>query len=256
MTTTANFTQRLLQDAGVVPGMRVLDIGCGGGDVSLLVAELTGDSGTVLGIDADQHAITAARARTELHRRSNVSFIHGELSERIPLLGEFDAVVGRRILMYLPDPTEVIRRIAQAVRPGGVFAFQESDSTLVPGRTVSMQLHDRVVDWIWRTVECEGADIHMGFHLPQVMQDAGLIVDHVRAEPIIQGRGTHHPLHLVIRAMLPRMIKHGVASEAEIDMETLERRLVAERPAGAVYVSDMAFGVWGHKPEGGVHANC
>ena len=241
------FTKQLLQDAGIVPGMRVLDIGCGSGDVTFLVSDLTRDSGTVVGIDADQRAIVAAEALAESRHCSNVSFVQGDLSELIPEIGEFDAVVGRRILMYLPDPTEVIRRIAQAVRPGGVFVFQESDSTLVPGRTVSMPLHDRVVGWIWKTVECEGADIQMGFHLPGVMQNAGLVVDHIRAEPIIQGQGTHYPLHLVIQAMLPRITQRGVASEAEIDIETLERRLAAERTAGAVYVSDMAFGVWGHK---------
>lgn len=250
MTHIASFTKRLLQDAGIVPGMRVLDIGCGSGDVTFLVAELTRDSGTVIGIDANQAAIAAAQGQAETHPGSNVSFIQGDLSELIPQLGEFDAVVGRRILMYLPDPTEVIRRLSQAVRPGGLFVFQESDSTLVPGRTVSMPLHDRVVEWMWRTVECEGADIHMGFHLPEVMQKAGVVVDQIRAEPVIQGQGTHHPLHFVIRAMLSRILARGVASEAEIDIETLERRLAAERPAGAVYVSDMAFGVWGHKSAG------
>jgi len=248
MTKTIGFTQQLLQDAGIVPGMKVLDLGCGSGDVTFIVSELTGSSGAVVGIDADQHAIAAAQAQAKSRQCSNVSFIQGNIAELTAQPCEFDAVVGRRVLMYLPGPAEAIRRISQAVRPGGVFVFQESDSTLVPGRTLAMPLHDRVVGWIWTTVAREGADTHMGFHLPQAMTDAGVVVDHIRAEPIIQGQGTHHPLHRIVRAMLPRITKHGVASEAEIDIETLEQRLAAERPVGAVYVSDMAFGAWGHKP--------
>lgn len=245
------FTQRLLQDAGIASGMRVLDIGCGSGEVTFLVAELVGNAGQVVGIDMDAQAIAAAQTRASEQRRSNVRFVQGELSELLPQLGTFDAVVGRRILMYLPDPADVMRRLSHVVRPGGLFVFQESDSTMVPGRTGSMPLHDRAVGWIWKTVEREGADIHMGFHLPAKMRSAGIDVEHIRAEPIIQGQGTHYPLHFVIRAMLPRIVKQGVASEAEIGIETLEKRLAAERTADAVYVSDMAFGIWGRKPANG-----
>lgn len=73
-------------------------------------------------------------------------------------------------------------------------------------------------------------------------------LEHLRAEAIIQGQNTHHPLAYVIRAMLPRITKYGVASEGEIDIETLEQRLSAERTAAnSVYVSDMAFGAWVRK---------
>ena len=119
---------------------------------------------------------------------------------------------------------------------------------MVPGRLAPMPLHEQVSSWIWQTVEREGADIHMGFNLPSILENAGLVVEDVRAEAIIQGQNTHHPLPSIVRAMLPRIIQHGVVSEAEIDIETLERRLAAERPANSIYVSDMAFGVLARKP--------
>jgi len=50
-------TQRLLHHAGIVPGMRVLDVGSGAGDVALLAAELVGPSGSVIGIDRDARSV-------------------------------------------------------------------------------------------------------------------------------------------------------------------------------------------------------
>ena len=240
------FTERLLRDAGIVSGMKVIDAGCGNGEVTFLVAKLVGPEGLVLGIDQDEQSVAAGKEGAAAFGYSNVRFMHADLSGALPDLARFDAAVGRRVLMYLPDPATAIRRLARALRPGGLLVFQESDSTMVPSRLNPLPLHDQVVGWIWKTVEREGANIHMGFNLPSVFQDAGVVAEHIRAESVIQGQGMHHPLAFIIRAMLPRITNHGVASESEIEIETLEQRLAAERPADVVYVSDTAFGGWGH----------
>lgn len=244
-----SITERLLKDAGIVAGMRVIDVGCGAGEVSLLVARMVGEGGQVVGLDVDERALATAQQRTREQGVQNVSFLQSDLSEPMPDLASFDAVVGRRVLMYVPNPAAALRHLAASLKPGGVAVFQESDSTMVPARNAPLPLHDQVIGWMWKTVEREGANIHMGFDLPFVLEQAGLVVEHVRAEAIIQGQDTHYPLAHIIRAMLPRITKHGVASEGEIDVETLERRLSAERSAArSVYVSDMAFGAWARKP--------
>lgn len=53
---------------------------------------------------------------------------------------------------------------------------------MVPGRLTSLPLHERVHGGIWQTVAREGANIHMGFDLPVVLEQAELTVEHVRAE--------------------------------------------------------------------------
>jgi ubiquinone/menaquinone biosynthesis C-methylase UbiE len=68
------FTRRMLQDAGLQAGMRVLDIGTGAGDVALVAAELVGPSGRVVGVDANPQILTTAAARAQaagLNCRSN-----------------------------------------------------------------------------------------------------------------------------------------------------------------------------------------
>jgi ubiquinone/menaquinone biosynthesis C-methylase UbiE len=154
-------TRRLMVDAGIREGMRVLDIGCGRGDVTLLAAGLVGASGWVLGIDRDSVAIEAAAAGVREMGLPNVGFAQADLGSLTSALGRFDAVVGRRVLMYQPDPVACLARLADFLEPGGLIVLQEHDSTAMPVCRPAMPLHERVSKWIWETVAREGADVHM-----------------------------------------------------------------------------------------------
>ena len=243
-----NFTERLLRDAGIVPGMNVLDIGCGSGEVSFIVSRLVGNSGQVVGVDTNERAIAMAQSRALKQNCANVSFIQTNLTEISTELGSFDAVVGRRILMYLKNPVAVMNNILEAVKPNGLLIFQESDLTIGTQSSVPMPLHDKVFNWIAKAVASEGADINFGLKLGAKMQEAGILVKHIRAEPNIQGQGDHNSLYFTMRNILPRITSKGIASQQEIEIETLERRLLEERVNNHIYIGDVAFGAWGHKP--------
>lgn len=244
-----DFTRRLLVDAGIGAGMRVLDIGCGTGEVALLAADLVGGRGDVVGVDRDEGPLAAARDRARERRSTNVRFARGDF-DALPLgPGAFDAAVGRRVLMYQPDAVRAVQRLALNVRPGGLIVFQEHDSTMVPASLVPMPLHRRAQEWIWRTVEREGADVHMGFGLHAALARAGLSVEHVRAEAVVQTPEEPYGVGAIVRALLPRIVRQGVATEAEIDADTLDRRLDEERVGtNATYVGDVMFGAWARKP--------
>jgi ubiquinone/menaquinone biosynthesis C-methylase UbiE len=117
-------TRRLLTEAGLRPGMRVLDIGCGTGDVSLLAAELAGPAGAVVGIDRSGEAVAAARARAAALGRRRITF-HECAVEDFDDPDPFDLAVGRYVLIHQADPAALIRAAAACVRPGGVVAFHE-----------------------------------------------------------------------------------------------------------------------------------
>ena len=73
----------------------------------------------------------------------------------------------------------------------------------------------------------------------------------VRAEAIVQTPDRPYPAGAIIRAIQHRIVSLGVASAAEIDIETLDERLAAERMrTNATYVPDMMFGAWARKPPG------
>ena len=119
-------TTRFFREAGVAEGMRVLDVGSGAGDVAFLVADLVGERGTVVGVDRAPAAIDVARRRAATRSRQDVIFHVGDPAE-LPFDRLFDAVVGRYVLQFQPDPAAMLRKLATRVRPGGVIVFHEID---------------------------------------------------------------------------------------------------------------------------------
>jgi ubiquinone/menaquinone biosynthesis C-methylase UbiE len=96
-------TRQFFREAGLVTGMRVLDIGSGAGHVAVLAAELVGDAGEVVGTDTAPLAIARARARAKALSLNNVSFREVDPAE-MDFDGPFDAVIGRYVLMFQADP--------------------------------------------------------------------------------------------------------------------------------------------------------
>jgi 2-polyprenyl-3-methyl-5-hydroxy-6-metoxy-1,4-benzoquinol methylase len=95
----APYTARFLEDAGISPGMKVLDVGTGAGDVALLAAGLVGQQGTVVGIDFNAELIETARARAAAAGCEHVSFVVRDAAS-VELDRGFDAVVGRCVLFF------------------------------------------------------------------------------------------------------------------------------------------------------------
>lgn len=240
------FTRRLLQDAGIVAGMRVLDVGCGGGDVTFLAADLVGPGGTVLGIDRNGRMIEATSDRALAAGVANVTFETRDIDA--PPSGPFDAIVGRRVLMYHRDPVRAVRELTVSLRPGGIVAFHEH-AAIGSVASRDLPLHRTVQAWLGETVRREGGNPLMGLDLHRVLTQAGLLVDEVRAEAIVQTPTQPYPLAAIVRAVLDRVVEQEVATADEVDIESLERRLDHERVASRVtYVGDTMFGAWARKP--------
>ena len=75
-------TRRFLVSAGIIPGMRVLDVGSGAGDVALLLADMVGPNGTVIGSDPSLVAVRTSTARVADAGYTNVEIKHGDPAPR------------------------------------------------------------------------------------------------------------------------------------------------------------------------------
>jgi SAM-dependent methyltransferase len=233
---------RFFSGIGIAPGARVLDVGCGNGDLSRLVAGIAGPDGEVIGIDRSEQALAAARAVEASPGTAPIHYHAVDLSGDLPDLGLFDAIVGRRVLMYLPDAAETLLRLAKLAKPRAIVAFQEHGRAGLPAGNGGLELHRQLYDWNWSTVAAEGGDVGLALDLPNIMRRVGLSVDEARCEAILLDPERPSFLPTLTLAMLPRMVEQGVATAEQVDIATLPERIGDEqRAAEGLIVWDLAF---------------
>jgi SAM-dependent methyltransferase len=224
------FTRQLLSAAGITAGMKVLDLGSGAGDVALLLADLVGPEGRIVGIDTNADVLDTARTRVQAAGWQNLEFRHGDI-QNLDVGDDFDAVVGRWVLMYVPDPVELLRKLPAHLRPGGIIAFQESDLSTPPRTYPVMPLHDAVRRWTTPPPGVPGPELEMGPKLYATFLKAGLPAPHLRHDAPIGG-GWSWPGYAyvanTVRSLLPFMTQVGAARPDEVDIDTLEDRLRSE----------------------------
>jgi SAM-dependent methyltransferase len=243
-------TERLFAAAGIAQGMRVLDLGSGAGNVALLAARAVGPTGSVVGVERDPEAVVRIRRRLVEAGVEHVSVLEGDVQALDGVEGPFDAVVGRLILMYLPDPATALRRAAALLRPGGLVCMQEADLAYV-WCAPATPLWSQVRSWFVETLERAGVEARMGLRLREAFLGAGLPAPQMMMEAFVEG-GEDAPSWgwaNVVKGIAPLMERLGVASAAELRPETLAERLHGERGAvDAVVVGPPMMGAWAAVP--------
>ena len=220
-------THRLLTSAGLGKGMRVLDIGCGPGDVTILAAELVGPTGRVVGIDSNREIIRTARQRRSELAFSNVEFIHTD-AETFDRYVDFDAVVCRYVLIHQTDPARFLRAMTQLVRPGGVVAVHEMDASRGLHSNPPIPLLHRMAELAQQAFQQMGTATDAGGRLVQLFCDAGLPVPTLFAETVVESSRDSLILPWItdtLRQLLPRLVATGRVTKEEADIDTLTERL-------------------------------
>jgi ubiquinone/menaquinone biosynthesis C-methylase UbiE len=222
-------TQQLFGRAGISPGMNVLDIGCGVGDVSLIAARLVGRSGSVTSVDIDPAALVTLEARASMEGLKTIECAQGDIHQWKPRR-KFDAVVGRHILIHSKDPLAVLRECATLLHPRGLAVFHEYDFSVVQRGWPATPLRDRVMvvfDRFFAQVTCS----NMGSRLFTLLSKAGFEPPECRTEyPISGGSDSVYYEWFTesLRSIQPRAIAMGIVAEGEFDLDTLEQRMREE----------------------------
>ncbi|HVX21815.1 MAG TPA: methyltransferase domain-containing protein [Acidimicrobiales bacterium] len=126
-----------LDRLGIGPGWRCVDVGAGGGDVSVALAEVVGHTGRVYAVDSDPLARDEAAKAAAAY--SQVLAITQD-AEDLTLPEPVDLAFCRFLLLHVLDPAPVLARMAACVRPGGWVVVQEpiTSAGRVDGMPLSM----------------------------------------------------------------------------------------------------------------------
>jgi ubiquinone/menaquinone biosynthesis C-methylase UbiE len=243
------FTERFFRDAGIGPGQRVLDIGSGLGDVTILAARLVGPSGTVIGVDRDAGIIVRAKTRIAEAGLRNVTFVQSDLGE-IKSSEPFDAIVGRFILEFVPDPQAVVCSLCELLRPGSLLAVQDACWGPFLQLTAHLPLRSKCASLIYRAFERSGANMNMELTLYRTFQEAGLPPPHMRVEvPIGHDQDFARWIYDILCSVRPQMQQQGLSCDAVGDFETLLQRLQAEAAAAKTFgACSCLVGAWSRRP--------
>jgi SAM-dependent methyltransferase len=242
----APITRHWLEAIGLCPGMRILDVGSGIGDMALLLASVGGPSVEIVGIDLDNSALDVARRRAAERGFHQIKF-HVSNFRLYEPDRPFDAVIGRCILVHQPDPVAALRSLTKHLRPAGIIAFQEpwfSQTLCHP----SIPLLDDVMGWIAATFEAAGLDPDLGGRLPSIFAAAGLPGPQLCFENRLDCRADLDICELgadTVRSLLPTMERLGVVSREAVQLDSLAERLRAQALAMGSLLGVMPMvGAW------------
>jgi 2-polyprenyl-3-methyl-5-hydroxy-6-metoxy-1,4-benzoquinol methylase len=243
-------TEQLFRRAGIGPGTRVLDVGCGVGDVALISARLGAD---VTGVDIDESALGMAGERAQAEGLANVRFLASDV-HTLDLPHTFDAITGRHILIHVPDPLGFLQVARRFLKPGAMAVFQEYDFSVIHPAYPEAPVREsvfRIFDAFFRRFDRHS----VGTRLYRILTDAGFTQIDCRAEYPLSGdpdSGYHELCVESLRSVLPRLEALDIVKASELDIDTLEERMLAEsRANGSVWPLPAmvgAFGFW--RPSG------
>ena len=200
---------------GIGPGLRVLDVGCGGGDVTREIARRIGAGGHVTGIDMDEVEIGLAREEATALRLVNVDYRVGNLLT--DTIGErFDAIYARFLLSHLSNPELGLARMVACLKPGGLIVLEDVDFSgcfCHPPRAAFADY----VRWYEESARRRGADSHLGVRLPSLLAEAGIQVDGARAVIPAAIEGPIKEIAVsTLSAIADAVIEEGLASRAAV----------------------------------------
>jgi SAM-dependent methyltransferase len=242
-------TERILDRVGLAPGARCLDAGCGPGETMRLMAQRVGPRGRVLGIDLNEPL--GAQAIEMLHGAGHrqCEFAPIDLRAGDPLPAQYDLVYTRLLLFHLPDRVAVLRRLWEAVAPGGHLVVQDYDVGPA-GPVPALDGYDELMRTIRGAFAAAGADVRVGARLEELFAQAGAGVPDGTD---VAGRvdtlgGSRWFLPEVYRALLPVALAHRLTDEAEAAALLARVARETERYPSRPMLFPLMIGAWKRKP--------
>ena len=235
-------TYALLQSAGIRPGMRCLDLGCGGGDVTVELACIVGAGGEVVGIDMDEVNLELARATARNRDLANIEF----RAQDVRAWSEpdsYDLVYSRFLLEHLSRPIDVLRTMWAAVKSGGALVVEDTDfgGLFCEPPNAAYEFQSRMYPL---TIARFGGDSSLGRKLYRLFLEAQIPGPQVKLVQWAETSGEAKRIALLtLEATADSIVEGGFATMAEVESAITDLRTFTY-DSTTIVGSPRVFQVW------------
>ncbi len=238
-------TNSLLDRIQIPTGGTCLDLGCGGGDVTLELARRVGQQGHAYGFDIDDSVLDIARQEAAEQNADNVTFAQQDVSTSL-IAEQCDVVHARFLLSHVMHRAEFVSRAFDALKPGGWIAIMDTEFRSHFSIPDSPAVH-RYVQLYTDTVAAKGGEANIGPQLVGLLDQAGFVDI---------GFGVDHPTSsqtevklmnpVTLERIAPAVLAAGLASEDELK-ETVDVLYQQARDPAYIQAIPRVHMVWGRK---------
>lgn len=240
-------TASLFEQLGVGKGMHCLDIGCGGGDVTVELARRVGPSGSVVGVDMDEAKLMLARQEVAAMGINTVTFQTLDIcTQELPV--NVDLVYMRFLLTHLADPAHALAASYHSLRPGGLLIVEDIDAggAFTWPECAAFLRYRALYDAV---VLKRGGDPIIGQRLPVLLTDSGFAQVGMHVVQPIGVAGDAKLINPITMEMIgDAVLRDGLASREEIDGLVKELYAFAANPRTVAGVARVVQ-VWGRRPD-------
>lgn len=231
-----SLTRQTLSKAGISAGMRCLDVGCGAGSVTRILAEKVGKRGHVVGTDIDEKYLKYCR---DNNGSRNVDFMRDNILDSTLEKESFDAVYSRFMFVHLKDVRKAVRLMKELVKKGGVVVIEELDHApdswlCYPENKSVKALRDIYVDLVNKA----GGDAFAGRKIYSLMVEESLDATVECHSPcLLMGHSPYNTLGWrIAESLKPQIQSYGLLSEQEYDSMYYElKRLSTDKKSFITY---------------------
>jgi ubiquinone/menaquinone biosynthesis C-methylase UbiE len=198
----------LAQHLRLAPGKRVLDLGCGIGGGTIPLAEVTGSSGLVAGVDVSSALIEVATRRAG--GRPGIEFRLGDAAA-IPYPDAFfDAARCERVFLYLPDRLAALHEMRRVVKPGGPVCIMDTEADSTSIYSADPALTRKMISLASQSIP----NPNSARELPTLAKEAGLRAVETQTFAV---RTPHAFMLRVMAGALNKAAETGMVARAEVD---------------------------------------
>lgn len=240
--------RRVLVQAGIRPGMRVADLGCGVGMVTALLADLVGPGGQVVGVDFSGAQIAQARELLP-PGLTNVSFVEASATDTGLPHEAFDLVYCRFLLIHLTDPAQALREMHNLLKADGILVCEDGDLTSAGSEPPSAL--NAFPDLFGRLGPTWGVDYTLGRQLFQMVLAANFGKPEITFNQPVLARGeSKRLLELSVAEAGSALVGAGLVTSAELSHTLAEMRRIADDETVLALMPRMSQ-VWARKLDPG-----